>query len=829
MTTITSSQSNTNTNTTATATAMRMNSNDDSMPNEVQNASTSVTPAMEMSMVRARSLKTSSSSSSGVTQTLDIRMFTKNKAEDRADSAYDQQEEAIDMTDITTLDQANNKHVHGLSFPSHAQAQAKMKDTVKRTTPGVTTSLNTNSGDSDCDYLWNKSQEILQTTFHVQALRNLQPQAVRHALDQKSCIIVMATGAGKSLCYQLPAATLPGLTLVISPLIALMTDQVMALNQKGIRAALLSSSNTTAENNAVMAHLHAMASPPQPQPQPPGTATTTATATATHAPPLKLLYCTPELIATDRFRSTLKSIHNNSNNRNNNRNNAKTLSLFAFDEAHCLSTWGHDFRPAYRKLSWLCETFPKVPVMACTATATPKVIQDIRACLRMTCETTYPCLKGTFNRPNITYVIKYKDTLDAMSNMNMNIKGVTASAGAGKYGPAATTTNAKGGFQSAALLQKSQSKVTAGSRSVPVPSSSQSKLSSKNAPRKNAASFGGGSLGDMLSVIHEQHSKAIARKEPCSGIIYVHKRTDTKHLALQITRQTGVKAKPYHAGLKDEVRKQTQADWTSGKVPIAVATVAFGMGIDLAHVRYVIHWALAKSVEGFYQESGRAGRDGKPSLSVLYYSKDDAAKFTYLIRKQQEGKQQRKQQPQPPPTKKNGEIIKGQVVDERSFDALQQMIEYCTRAGCRRQFLLHHFGDNIVPARTCRKTCDFCQNPKRVEAAIQASSVMKQAAASASSYRGRNNNKGVKTAEWNGQWSGPQGDNGDSDNDNDFSARGAMAEWDDQDDSSGLGIYKNFSEYDGLDESSQSGGMKKARNVLDKYEVRQAIWYCNDL
>jgi superfamily II DNA helicase RecQ len=516
--------------------------------------------------------------------TLDIRMFTNNKAEERVHSAYDQTEEAIDIIDIT-FDQANNKHVHGLSLPSQAHAQARMKYTVILTTSGVTTSMNTNSG----EYLWNNSQEILQTTFQVQALRNLQPQAVRHALDHKSCIIVMATGAGKSLCYQLPAATLPGLTLVISPLIALMTDQVMALNQKGIRAALLSSSNTTAENNAVMAHLHAMASQ---QPQPPGTATPTHT-----PPPLKLLYCTPELIATDRFRSTLKSIHNNKN-----KHATLSLSLFAFDEAHCLSTWGHDFRPTYRKLSWLCETFPKVPVMACTATATPKVIQDIRACLRMTRETTYPCLKGTFNRPNITYVIKYKDTLDSMSKMNLNkvssvstSTSVTASAGAGRYGHAETTTNAKGGFQSAALLQKSQSKEIAGSRSVPVQSTLQS-----NAPR-NAASFGGGSLGDMVLVIHEQHSKAIARKEPCSGIIYVHKRTDTKHLALQITRHTGVKAAAYHAGLKDEVRKQTQTDWTSGKIPIAVATVAFGMGIDLAHVRYVIHWALAKSVEGFYQ------------------------------------------------------------------------------------------------------------------------------------------------------------------------------------------------------------------------------------
>ncbi|ACI64565.1 predicted protein, partial [Thalassiosira pseudonana CCMP1335] len=290
-------------------------------------------------------------------------------------------------------------------------------------------------------------------------------------------------------------------TIVVCPLIALMVDQVNNLHKKGIHtAACWSSSHRKSKRNIQDMRLT----------------------------PIQILYCTPELLETDKFRAILTKLHS-----------ARRLHLIAIDEAHCLSTWGHDFRPAYRKLRLLREAFPSVPIMACTGTATSKVVQDIRDVLCLD-STTAPCLMGTFNRPNISYEVRYKDSL--------------------------------------------------------------------------------------------QHDVAEKAKQPCSGIIYVHKREDCTTLAIQISKTTGLVAAAYHAGLKDAEREDTQQKWTAGSVHVAVATVAFGMGIDLPHVRYVVHWSLAKSLEGFYQESGRAGRDGKPSISILYYSKDDASKFAFLLK-----------------------------------------------------------------------------------------------------------------------------------------------------------------------------------------------------
>lgn len=316
-----------------------------------------------------------------------------------------------------------------------------------------------------------------------------------------------------------------------------MVDQVSNLNRKGVPAALLSSSNGERKNKEVMERLI-------------GRTMDEKKKKGKHAKPLQsitLLYVTPELIQTERFRRVLKELYQR-----------KKLTQFAIDEAHCLSTWGHDFRPAYRKLDWLRNSFPDVPCMACTATATPKVILDIRKTLLLT-EEEVPCNMSSFNRPNISYEVRYKDSLDAMKP--------------------------------------------------------------------------GGALSDLISLIRQQHQKASNEKSFCSGIVYVHKRQDTSFIANHITSTTGIQAASYHAGLKDSDRKTIQENWTAGKIKVAVATVAFGMGIDLAHVRYVIHWSMAKTVDNFYQESGRAGRDGAKALSVLYYSKEDNDRFEFIISK----------------------------------------------------------------------------------------------------------------------------------------------------------------------------------------------------
>ncbi len=276
-------------------------------------------------------------------------------------------------------------------------------------------------------------------------------------------------------------------------------------------------------------------------------------------------------------------------------------------------SWGHDFRPAYRKLTWLRTQFTNTPCMACTATATPQVIEDIQSILHLK---NAPLLKGSFDRPNIFYKVKYKHD---------------------------------------------------------------------------------GTLDEMIKWIVQQHSKSAIRNEKCSGIVYVHKREETSQIARRISQQK-IRAEPYHAGLKKNDRNRVQEEWSRDQVQVAVATVAFGMGIDLAHVRYVIHWSIPKTIEGFYQESGRAGRDGLPSHSILYYSPDDVSKFQYLIRMQSDETQ-----------------------SERKLEGFEKMVRYCTSPACRRNTLIQHFGGTPVQ---CQRTCDFCRNPEKVKRTIQSAAIV---------------------------------------------------------------------------------------------------------
>lgn len=578
-------------------------------------------------------------------------------------------------------------------------------------TPIRNTRTNLLSKKAEFNSLLQNANESMRNIFQIQAFRNLQPKAIRGALKGKHQIIIMATGGGKSLCYQLPAVVLTGTALVISPLIALMVDQVEGLKRRGVSCALLSSVNKDSENQSVLKRLD-------------GTWNNDTATAGISNDEIKLVYCTPEMIETAKFRAILYRLHRRGK-----------LSLFAIDEAHCLSCWGHDFRPAFLKLGWLRDSFPEVPCMACTATATEKVIQDIRACLRFGDEVV--CHKSSFNRKNIAYEVRYKDSLS---------------------------------------------------------------ITHKD-----------GAIGDLLDTIKSQHLKSSSNDNdndsPCAGIVYVHKRADAGNIAEQITRSTGIQAAAYHAGLKDSLRSETQQLWTRGDVQVVVATVAFGMGIDLAHVRYVIHWCLAKSVEGFYQESGRAGRDGLESMSILYYSKDDASKMSFIIRKNLEAKRQ-----------KQGKDFKPE--DDQNLCALEGMVNYCTGASCRRKYLLKHFGEDI-DASMCNKTCDYCRSPSRVKDAIEASEVAKHVSGTA--FFRKFNNKKAKQSTWDGQWNGPAGDD-----DGMYESNSA---YDNDDDVNGLSVFGGeYSKYEEEsitynDDDFKSGKKRRKQqrkssgDILSKYEV----------
>ena len=291
--------------------------------------------------------------------------------------------------------------------PPHAKMNMKMNShkTPAQTQPRPSKEPKTTKQISEKDYQTLHADTIakLQSTFSIPTLRNLQPIAIESALRGLSQIIIMATGGGKSLCYQLPALVLPGVTIVVSPLIALMVDQVRQLKRKHIKAEMICSANTVKENQTILERLKGMAGK--------GASNSKSSRKEKGAgdeqkrspsgkklDPITMVYCTPELIQTGRFQSILKMLHQK-----------EMLALIAIDEAHCMSTWGHDFRPSYRKLTWLRVQFPDVPVMACTATATKKVIEDIKNILKFGKKEKVHI--SSFNRPNVCYEVRHKDIM----------------------------------------------------------------------------------------------------------------------------------------------------------------------------------------------------------------------------------------------------------------------------------------------------------------------------------------------------------------------------------------------------------------------------------
>ncbi len=404
---------------------------------------------------------------------------------------------------------------------------------------------------------------LLKQYFGYTTFRPLQEEIIRDALAGRDVLALLPTGGGKSLCFQLPALARAGLTVVVSPLIALMKDQVDALQASGVAATFLNSSLAAGEARERLRGLH--------------------------NGEFKLLYVAPERLLLSGMLEDLRRWN---------------VGLFAIDEAHCISEWGHDFRPEYRQIAQLRELFPRVPFMALTATATERVRADIAKQLRLREPAAYV---ASFNRPNLTYRVSAK----------------------------------------------------------------------------------AGSYGQVLDFLRT-HPRD-------SGIIYCQARKTTESLAEKL-RADGIKAAPYHAEISKEERSGNQDAFLRDEVRVICATIAFGMGINKPNVRFVIHYDLPKNIEGYYQETGRAGRDGLPSECVLLFSPGDVQKHIGFI----------------------GEKPPAEAAIARA--QLDQMVHYAECAGCRRAELLAYFGEvygghaeaegEVGTAPPDCGACDNCLSPR---------------------------------------------------------------------------------------------------------------------
>ncbi len=398
-----------------------------------------------------------------------------------------------------------------------------------------------------------RTQQILRSVFGHAGFRPHQEEIIRQLVDGGDALVIMPTGGGKSLCYQLPSLVRDGVGIVVSPLIALMHDQVVALRQLGVRAEYLNSSLSADEARRVE--------------------------NALRADELDLLYVAPERLLTDRFLSRLDHAR---------------IALFAIDEAHCVSQWGHDFRPEYVQLSTLHERYPRIPRIALTATADAPTRAEIAQRLQL--ENARHFVTG-FDRPNIRYHVRME---------------------------------------------------ASGAREA------------------------------LLRFIREKHAGE-------AGIIYCLSRKRVDEVAAWLNTQ-GLTALPYHAGMDAESRRRAQERFLNDDGVIVVATIAFGMGIDKPDVRFVAHLNLPKSLEAYYQETGRAGRDGLPADAWMRYNLSDAIQLQRMIAESDADEDHKR-------------------IERQKLDA---MLGYCELTACRRQSLLGYFGDTLP--EPCGN-CDNCLSP----------------------------------------------------------------------------------------------------------------------
>ncbi|XP_021045191.1 ATP-dependent DNA helicase Q1 [Mus pahari] len=407
------------------------------------------------------------------------------------------------------------------------------------------------------DFPWSgKVKDVLQNVFKLQKFRPLQLETINVTMARKDIFLVMPTGGGKSLCYQLPALCSDGFTLVICPLISLMEDQLMVLKQLGISATMLNAS--TSKEHVKWVHAEMVNKNSQ----------------------LKLIYVTPEKIAKSKmFMSRLEKAYE-----------AGRLTGVAVDEVHCCSQWGHDFRPDYKALGILKRQFPNTSLIGLTATATNHVLKDAQKIL---CVEKCLTFTASFNRPNLFYEVRQK------------------------------------------------------------PSSAEDFIE------------------DIVKLINGRYKEQ-------SGIIYCFSQKDSEQITISL-QKLGIHAGTYHANMEPEDKTKVHTQWAANELQVVVATVAFGMGIDKPDVRFVIHHSMSKSMENYYQESGRAGRDDSRADCILYYGFGDIFRISSMV-----------------------------VMENVGQQKLYEMVSYCQNINkCRRVLIAQHF-DEVWNADACNKMCDNC-------------------------------------------------------------------------------------------------------------------------